>query len=79
MKPKIYRLVPMTILTDGNYRSLPTEVGTTEPLYPYRDPRPMEHPQRASTASGSQILPMAPTHDANLDLECVHGWPFDLG
>ena len=78
MKPKIYRLVPVIIRTGEDYRTVPAEVGATEPLYPYRDPRPMEHPQRMSTASGSEILPMEPSHDANLDLECVPGWPFDL-
>lgn len=78
MKPKIYRMVPVHLMPAGNVRSVPTEISTTAPLGAYRHPRPMEHPQRMSTTSGSEILSMEPSHDANLDLECVPGLPFDL-
>lgn len=77
MKPKTYRLVPVYVMPTGNFRSFPAEIGTPAPLRPFHDPRPMEHPQRMSTASGFEILPMSPSHDSILDLEHVHGLPFD--
>lgn len=76
MKPKTYRLVPVHVMPEGNFRSFPAEIGTPAPLQPFHDPRPMEHPQRMSTVSGFEILPMSPSHDAILDLEHVPGLPF---
>jgi len=69
MKPKIYRAVYKTIMPIGNYRSLPTEVGTAVPSSPVRDPRPLVHPAAVTTTVEIGVATMEPANDSILALE----------
>ena len=72
MKPKYVRAIPIIIMPTGNYRSKPSDVGSTEPIYPIVNPRPLEHPQKMSfTIEDNIIFPIEPTNDSSLAIECA--------
>jgi len=69
MKPKYFRIVPLTILPTGNFRSLPAEIGSACPMFPALPPRPMEHPQPMSATVDVGIPPMEPANGSTLATE----------
>lgn len=77
MKPKIIKIVPITVLPMGNFRSFPTEIGTACPLDPAKNPNPKEHPQQMSQAIDLRLYPMEPGNDSTLAISCLPEAPPD--
>lgn len=66
MRPRIYRFALVQVTPAGNFRSLPTEVGSAFPQVPVASPRPMEHPQVMTTTVEVGIPPLEPANDSTL-------------
>lgn len=75
MKPQIVRIVPIVPLPTGEFRSVPAQVGVTDPLYPIPRLKHAVHPQAMSGTVESKIGIMEPGNDASLALECPLGSP----
>jgi hypothetical protein len=77
MKPRYYRIITRTFAPLGNFRSFPTEVGTTVPSFPIRDPRPLVHALPLSMTVEVGIPPMEPANDSTLATEYLPESPAD--
>ena len=66
MRPKYLRVVSIPVRPVGNFRSLPTEIGSPVPGYPVLSPRPMEHPQEMTGTVDADVRPFEPTNDSSL-------------
>ena len=68
MRTLYLKTVRIPVLPVGNYRSLPTEIGSPDPdnYYPVLSPRPLEHPQRMTGTANTEIIPFEPTNDSSL-------------
>jgi len=70
MKPRIFRMIQIVSMPLGNYRSLPTEMGSAAPMYPVKEPRPLEHPQDIVATVDVGMPPMEPLNGSTLATQC---------
>ncbi len=70
MKPKILRIVPVTIMPIGNFRSIPAQIGVTSPAVPPPRPQHAVHPQEISGTAGPSFRALEPVNGSSLALEC---------
>ncbi len=66
MKPIYFRIVTIPTQPAGNYRSLPSQVGSSFPRMPALPPRPLEHPQDLSTTVPVSRPHLEPVNDSIL-------------
>ena len=70
MRTKILRIVPVTVLPLGDFRSLPAQIGTAAPLNPVKPARHLEYPQEMSLSLPDlAIPPREPTNDSPIALD----------
>ena len=75
MKPQIFRIVPISPMPIGEFRSAPAQVGVTDPLYPVPRLRHAVHPQEMSGTVEFGFGVTEPGNDSSLALGCVPGSP----
>ena len=68
MKTKIYSVRMVTTLPLGTFQSMPAEIGSANPSYPVKQPRPLEHPTQMSNAAEFRVLPLVPENGSTLAL-----------
>ena len=66
MKTKFFRIVPLTSMPLGNFRSLPAEIGTAAPMRPVMESRPLVHPQQMSQTVEVGFPPLEPVNGSTL-------------
>jgi hypothetical protein len=69
MKTRILRIVPISALPIGNFRSIPAEIGVTCPPLPPADAHHWVHPQEISGTAGMPVKALEPVNGSNLALE----------
>lgn len=75
MRTRFLRIVPFPAMPLGNFRSLPTEVGTAAPIIPVAGPRPLIHPQEMSLTVAVGSPPLEPLNGSTLAPVCLLGSP----
>ena len=78
MKTKFYRIVPITSMPLGDFRSIPAQVGTTAPMLPVAGARHLVHPQEMSLTAEVGFPPLEPANGSSLAPGCPLEWPAGL-
>ena len=66
MRPIYVRIVTKLVLPPGDFKSIPTEVGSSGYEIGAIPPRPREHPQQPSFTAGPLLGPLEPSNDSTL-------------
>jgi hypothetical protein len=69
MKTRILRIVPISVMPIGNFRSIPAQIGVTSPPVPPAKAQHWVHPQEISGTAGSSVKALEPVNGSNLALE----------
>ena len=64
--PRFFKFVLIPLITLGNTRSIPAEVGITIPKMPVKSITAREHPQEMSITAGVRLKPLEPENNSTL-------------
>ena len=64
MRPIFVRFITVPTLPTGNFKSLPSQIGSSYPQLPVKSPRPLEHPQDLSTTVPTRGAVLEPVNDS---------------